>query len=35
MASDNEAVETIEPDQRIPGWRVSRARVIADGPLIR
>jgi hypothetical protein len=31
MASDSEAIETIEPDQLIPGRRVSRARVIAAG----
>jgi hypothetical protein len=31
MASDSEAIETIEPDQLIPGRRVSRALVIAAG----
>ena len=31
MASDSEAIETIEPDQLIPGRRLSRARVMAAG----
>jgi hypothetical protein len=31
MASENEAIGTIEPDQLIPGRRASRARVIAAG----
>jgi hypothetical protein len=31
MTSDNEAVETIEPDQLIPGRRASRARVVGAG----
>jgi hypothetical protein len=31
MASENEPIGTIEPDQLIPGRRVSRSRVIAAG----
>jgi hypothetical protein len=31
MASESEAIETIEPDQLIPGRRTSRARVVAAG----
>lgn len=31
MASEREAFETTEPAELIPGWRASRARVVAAG----